>query len=118
MPAYLQRRAHTLEAELAEQNKAASDLVNDLMTAFTEGQGGSGTLDFLRIVNDPGQTATQFRRMLAEARGEYLEFYRPPYAVDPLDAEPVLQAYANDVRFRLLFQRGTLAAPNKRSLVG
>ena len=41
LPAYIQRRAHTLEAELAEQNKAASGLVNDLMTAFTEGQGGS-----------------------------------------------------------------------------
>src|ERR1041385_6217228 len=76
LPAYLQRRAHALEAELAEQNKAASGLLNDLMTAFAEGQGGSGTLDFLRIVNDPGQTATQFRRMLAEARLEYLEFSR------------------------------------------
>src|SRR4026207_537666 len=31
LPAYLQRRAHALEAELAEQNKAASGLLNDLM---------------------------------------------------------------------------------------
>ena len=116
LPAYLQRRAHALEAELAEQNKAASGLVNDLMTAFTEGQGGSGTLDFLRIVNDPGQTAAQFRRMLAEARLEYLEFSRPPYAVDPLDAEQVLQACSRGVRCRLLVERGTLDAAHQRFL--
>src|SRR5512140_3967995 len=30
LPAYLSRRAHALEAELAEQNKAASGLLNDL----------------------------------------------------------------------------------------
>src|SRR6185503_17720520 len=97
LPAYLGRRSHALEAELAEQNKAASGLLNDLMTAFAEGQGGSGTLDFLRLVNDPGQTAVQFRVMLAAARAEYLEFSRPPYAVDPLDAEQVLQACSRGV---------------------
>ena len=30
--------------------------------------GRRGTLDYLRIVSDPGQIAAQFRRMLAEAR--------------------------------------------------
>src|SRR5882757_11074088 len=30
LPAYLARRAHALEAELAEQNKAASGLLSDL----------------------------------------------------------------------------------------
>ena len=104
LPAYLARRTHALEAELAEQSKAASGLLNDLMSAYAEGQGGGGTLDFLRLVNDPGQTAVQFRSMLAEARSEYLEFSRPPYAVDPLyarqDAEQVLQACARGVRCR------------------
>src|SRR6185295_6267989 len=57
LPAYLARRAHALEAELSEQNKAAAHLLSDLTSAYTEGQGGSGTLDFIRIVNDPGQTA-------------------------------------------------------------
>ena len=116
LPAYLARRAHALEAELAEQNKAASGLVNDLMSAFTEGQGGSGTLDFLRIVNDPGQTAGQFREMLAAARAEYLEFSRPPYAVDPLDAEQVLQARSRGVQCRLIVERGTLDAAHQRFL--
>ena len=37
--------------------KAATGMVDDLMSAYAEGQGGRGTLDYLRIVNDPGQTA-------------------------------------------------------------
>src|SRR5258708_30217938 len=92
IPNYLDRRAKALQMELAEQSTAAHNTVGELMTAYSEGQGGRGTLDFLRIVNDPGQTAVQFRRMLGEARTEYLEFSRPPYAVDPLDAVQVLQA--------------------------
>ncbi len=106
LPAYLSRRTNALEAELAEQSKAASGLLTELMSAYTEGQGGGGTLDFLRLVNDPGQTAGQFRAMLAEARTEYLEFSRPPYAVDPLDAEQVLQACSRGVRCRLIVWSG------------
>jgi len=120
LPAYLARRTHALEAEVAEQGKAAAGLLNDLMSAYTEGQGGGGTLDFLRLVNDPGQTAAQFRGMLAAARTEYLEFSRPPYAVDPLyarqDAEQVLQACARGVRCRLIVERGTLDAAHQRFL--
>ncbi len=55
-------------------------MVVDLMAAYAEAQGGRGTLDYLWIVGDPGQVASQFRRMLAEAGSEYLEFSRPPYA--------------------------------------
>jgi sugar-specific transcriptional regulator TrmB len=116
VPAYLGRRAHALEAELAEQNKAASSLLNELMTAFTEGQGGHGTLDFLRLVNDPAQTAGQFRAMLAAAQAEYLEFSRPPYAVDPLDAQQVLQACSRGIRCRLIVESGTLDAAHQRFL--
>ena len=120
LPAYLSRRTHALEAELAEQSKAASGLLNDLMSAYTEGQGGGGTLDFLRLVNDPGQTAVQFRGMLAAAHAEYLEFARPPYAADPLyakqDAEQVLQARLRGVQCRLIVERGTLDAAHQRFL--
>jgi len=116
LPAYLSRRTHALEAELAEQSKAASGLLNDLMSAYAEGQEGSGTLDFLRLVNDPGQTAVQFRNMLSEARTEYLEFSRPPYAVDPLDAEQVLQARLRGVQCRMIVERGTLDASHERFL--
>src|SRR6266849_2070564 len=116
VPNYLTRRAKTLEMELAEQSQAAEGMVSELMSAYAEGQGGRGTLDFLRIVNDPGQTAVQFRRMLGEARAEYLEFSRPPYAVDPLDAVQVLQARRRGVVCRLIVEHGTLDAAHERSL--
>jgi HTH-type transcriptional regulator, sugar sensing transcriptional regulator len=116
LSAYLSRRTHALEAELAEQSKAASALLSDLASAYAQGQEGHGTLDFLRLVNDPGQTAGQFRGMLAAARVEYLEFSRPPYAVDPLDVEEILQARLRGVQCRLIVERGTLDAAHQRFL--
>lgn len=120
LPAYLARRTRALEAELAEQSQAASGLLNELMAVYQEGQGGSGPLDFLRLVNDPVQTAAQYRALLSEARAEYLEFSRPPYAADPLsareDAEQVLQACSRGVRCRLIMERGTPEAAQQRFL--
>src|SRR5579884_918908 len=68
VPSYLERRARALQMELADEAKAAQGMVEELMTAYAEGQGGRGTLDFLRIVSDPGQAAAQFRRMLGDAK--------------------------------------------------
>jgi len=116
IPSYMARRSQALEAQLADQNHAAAGMVRDLMSAYAEGQGGRGTLDYLRIVNDPGQAASQFRRMLDEARHEYLEFSRPPYAVDPLDAEAVILARRRGVVCRLLVEHGTLDAQHERFL--
>jgi HTH-type transcriptional regulator, sugar sensing transcriptional regulator len=116
IPSYMARRAEALRQQLADQDQAAAGMVKELMSAYSEGQGGRGTLDYLRIVNDPGQVASQFRKMLAEAREEYLEFSRPPYAVDPLDAESVIQARARGVSCRLLVEHGTLDAQHQRFL--
>jgi sugar-specific transcriptional regulator TrmB len=116
VPSYLARRSQALEMELQEQAVAAQTMVGELMTAYAQGQCGRGTLDFLRIVNDPNQTAVQFRKMLAEARSEYLEFSRPPYAVDPLDAAQVTQARSRGVNCKLLVERGTLDSAHQRSL--
>src|SRR5262245_35056733 len=85
VPSYLARRQQVLQKEVQEQTRLAGDLIEDLNTAYSEGQGGRGTLDYLRIVNEPSQSGAQYRAMLAEVRNEYLEFSRPPYAVDPLD---------------------------------
>ncbi len=107
IPSYLARRAEALEQQLADQSRAAKEMVSELMASYTEAQGGRGTLDYLRIIGRPGQVAAQFRRMLAEANSQYLEFSRPPYAVDPLDAELILKARARGVSCRLLVERGT-----------
>src|SRR5712671_2703055 len=52
---YLGRRQQALEHQFADQAQTAKSMVDELMAAYSEGQGGRGTLDYLRIVNDPGQ---------------------------------------------------------------
>ena len=116
IPSYLARRAQDLEHLLAEQARTGQDTVNELMASYAEAQGGAGTLDYLRIVNDPGQIASHFRRMLVEARSAYLEFSRPPYAVDPLEAELVMRARARGVSCRVLVEQGTLDAVHRQFL--
>lgn len=116
VPAYLSRKRRALEQELTEQSRTATALIEDLSDAYTEGQGGRGTLDFLRIVNEPAQAAAQYRRMLAEVQSEYLEFSRPPYAVDPLDEQLVKQARTRGVRCRLLLEAGSLDEAHRQRL--
>ncbi len=108
VPSFLARKRQALEQELTDQSRAASAIVDDLTAVYSEGQGGRGTLDYLRIVSEPGQTAAEYRRMLSEVESEYLEFSRPPYAVDPLDEKLVKQARLSGVACRLLIETGTL----------
>lgn len=118
VPNYLARRAAALEAQLADQSRAAHGLVDDLTAFYRQGQGGRGTLDFLSIISDSGQIAAHFRRLLAEARSEYLEFSRPPYAVDPIEADQVIQARSRNVSCRMIVEAGTLDAEHERILDG
>lgn len=106
IPNYIARRHQQLEHELTQQSHVADGLVDDLNRAYFEGQDGRGTLDFLRVVAEPGLTAAQYRTMIAEARVEYLEFSRPPYAVDPLDEQLVKRARERGVACRLLLEGG------------
>jgi sugar-specific transcriptional regulator TrmB len=116
IPAYLARKRQLLEYDLADQARSASNLMEDLNGLYSEGKGGRGTLDFLRIISEPAQTAVEYRRMLAEVRNEYLEFSRPPYAVDPLDERLVKQARVNGVSCRLLIESGTLDESQRQRL--
>jgi HTH-type transcriptional regulator, sugar sensing transcriptional regulator len=108
IPSYLERREQGLKQELTDQSRLAYGLIEDLKSAYSEGQGGRGTLDYLRIVSDTGQTATHYRRMLSEVEADYLEFSRPPYAVDPLDEQLVKKACQRGVACRLLVEAGSL----------
>jgi HTH-type transcriptional regulator, sugar sensing transcriptional regulator len=116
IPAFLARKRQILEHELTDQGRSANNLMEDLNSLYSEGKGGRGTLDFLRIVAEPAQTAVEYRRMLREVRREYLEFSRPPYAVDPLDEMLVKQARMNGVACRLLLESGTLDDPHRQRL--
>ena len=116
IPAFLARKRQALEQELTDQSRAASAVIDDLMRCYSEGQGGRGTLDFLRIVTEPAQTAAEYRRMLSEVKSEYLEFSRPPYAVDPLDEKLVKQARLSGVSCRLLIESAALDDAHRQSL--
>jgi hypothetical protein len=67
-------------------------------------------------VGEPSQAAAQFQRMLAEVVSDYVEFSRPPYAVDPLDEQLVKQARERGVRCRLLRAAGALAEAHTQRL--
>ncbi len=108
IPSYLARRSKALQHELTEQARLASGLIEDLRAAFLEGQDGRGTLDFLNLVNDPTQTAIQYRRMLTTVGQHFAEFSRPPFAVDPLDEHLVKEAAHRGVRARLLIEAGQI----------
>ncbi len=108
IPGYFGRKRQLLEQELTDSGRAGVALIDDLKTLYSEGQGGRGTLDFLRIVSEPAQIAAEYRRMLFEVKQEYSEFSRPPYAVDPLDEKLVKQARTAGVNCRLLLEAGSL----------
>jgi sugar-specific transcriptional regulator TrmB len=116
IPGYLGRKRQTLEQELTDNGRAGVALIDDLKALYSEGQGGRGTLDFLRIVTEPAQTAAEYRRMLSEVKQEYVEFSRPPYAVDPLDERLVKQARANGVACRLLLEASVLDDDHRQRL--
>src|SRR5919201_6313682 len=68
IPGYLARKRQVLEQELSDNGRAGTALIDDLKQLYSEGQGGRGTLDFLRIVSEPAQTAAEYRRMLSEVK--------------------------------------------------
>jgi HTH-type transcriptional regulator, sugar sensing transcriptional regulator len=104
VPAYLERQKEHMEQHLEDQRRHSLSLVHELKAAYAEGRGGRGTLDYLRIVNDPSQIAIHYRSMLSAVEREYLEFSRPPYAVDPLDEQLVKQACSRGVQCRILLE--------------
>lgn len=116
IPGYLARQRQMLEQELTDNGRAGTALIDDLKSLYSEGQGGRGTLDFLRIVTEPAQTAAEFRRMLSDVKTEYLEFSRPPYAVDPLEEKLVKQARVGGVACRLLLEQATVDAEHRQRL--
>jgi sugar-specific transcriptional regulator TrmB len=116
IPAYLARKRQVLEQELLDQGRLASALADDLKSLYSEGQGGRGTLDYLRIVTEPAQTAAEYRRMLSEVKSEYLEFSRPPYAVDPLEEKLVQHARGSGVVCRLLLETAPLDDQHRQRL--
>jgi len=102
IPAYLERQHEAMEKHFEEQRRLGLALAEELKRLYVEGQGAAGTLDYLRIVGDPSQIAAHYRSMLEAVEQRYVEFSRPPYAVDPLDERLVKQAAQRGVSCRIL----------------
>src|SRR5260370_14479299 len=116
VPGFLARKRQAMEQDLTDQSRAASAVIDDLSAAYSGGQGGRGTLDFLRIVTEPAQTGAEYRRMLSEVKSDYVEFSRPPYAVDPLGEKLVKQARLGGESCRFLIESATLDNAPRQSL--
>ncbi|MCS7041666.1 MAG: TrmB family transcriptional regulator [Bryobacteraceae bacterium] len=106
IPAYLERQREAMERQLEEQRRMGLSLAEELKRVYAAAQGGTGTLDYLRIVGDPAQIAVHYRSMLESVERRYVEFSRPPYAVDPLDERLVKQAAERGVSCRILQEAG------------
>ena len=110
IPNYLASRREILERELSDQSRLAATIIDDLSAAYCRGRSGRGSLDFLRIISEPGQSGAHFREMLAEVREEYLEFSRPPYAGEPFEADLVVSAVGRGVTCRILVESASLSS--------
>ena len=104
IPSYLSRKERDFAEQLRESRVQAADVVRDLEALCENGIAERGNLDYVRLFNETAQTAVHFRQMLESAQREYVEFARPPYAVDPLEEQLVKQACARGLRIRLLIE--------------
>jgi len=112
---YLFRKKEMFEREWQDRHGVAHQVETDLATVFADGTQGRGTLDYLRIVADLGQIREEYRRLLLQSKEEYLEFARPPYAVDPA-AEPLLpDLMRRGVKCRLLYDANVMEDDGERA---
>lgn len=116
IPAYLERQREAMEKHFAEQRRLGLALASELKHAYAEGQGATGTLDYLRIVSDPVQIAAHYRSMIESVSVRYVEFSRPPYAVDPLDEQLVKQAAERGVACRILQESAPLDEAHRQRI--
>ena len=109
MQSYLARKRETYEREWQGRQELATSLTADLAGVFKDGNRGHGPLNYLRIRAHTGQIADEYRTLLADTR-EYLEFARPPYAVDPIQEPMVRRLIENGGACRLLYASPALEA--------
>ena len=103
IPGYLARKRQHAEHEMVEQTRLASGLMEDLAAAYSESQEEQGhprlPPHHRRADANRHSVPPHDRRR----KSEYLEFSRPPFAVDPIDSvESVKEASQRGVPCRLL----------------
>ena len=116
LQSFLTRKRETYEREWKDRQELATVLTADLGGVFTDGNQGHGPLNYLRIVAHTGQIADEYRTLLADTTEEYLEFARPPYAVDPIQEPMVQHLLENGTTCRLLYAAPALENAQLRQL--
>lgn len=112
---YLNRRRERFLREWEDRQQLATQLSDDLATVFQDGSNGHSPLDYLRIIGDTRQIVEEYRNMLLETRNEYLEFARPPYAVDP-GHEPIVRSLADKgTACKLMFDSTDVRVPGGKA---
>jgi sugar-specific transcriptional regulator TrmB len=111
---YLARRRETFEHEISDRQRLAELLGQDLHSVYLDGNRDRGPLDYLRIVNEPGQIAEEYRRLLARSKTEYLEFSRRPHAVDPVSEPRVKEAIERGADCRILIEARDVDTSHKK----
>lgn len=112
---YLSRRRETFERELGDRQHLAEMLTEDLHSAYLDGNRDRGPLDYLRIVNEAGQIAEEYRRLLARSKTEYMEFSRRPHAVDPVAEPRVKEALERGADCRIIVEARDVDAAHKKA---
>jgi sugar-specific transcriptional regulator TrmB len=112
LQSYLSRKKEAFEREWQDRHGLAHLLTADLSEVYANGTRGRGTLDYLRIVADTGQIGEEYRRLLLQTHQEYLEFARPPYAVDPAREPLVARLLDQGIKCRLIFDSQALTEHN------
>lgn len=113
---FLSRRREVFEREQVDRQRVAGMAQEELQALYLDGNQDRGPLDYLRIVNEAGQIAEEYRRLLARSSREYLEFSRRPYAVDPVSEPRVEEAIERGAQCRLIFEARDLDANHRRVL--
>ena len=113
---YLSRRREVFEREQVDRQGLAEMVGADLQALYLDGNQDRGPLDYLRIVNEAGQIAEEYRRLLARSAKEYLEFSRRPFAVDPVSEPRLHEALQRGAQCRLIFETRDLDANHRRML--
>jgi len=113
---YLTRRREVFDREQVDRQRLAETASQEMQALYLDGQEDRGPLDYLRIVNEAGQIAEEYRRLLARSSQEYLEFSRRPYAVDPAMEPRLREALGRGAQCRLIFETRDLDASHRRML--
>ncbi len=87
----IQRLVSDHRQTLAELERGANDMIEQLAPAFREGQGVTDPLDYIEVLRDRRAINERFQELQESIDHEILVFTKPPYATPPQEEEKGLE---------------------------